>query len=275
MVKIRTQTIHLSDLIDKIIIAADLHSYIEPLKAFEKCLDELTDSVQLFINGDLFCGGIDCLETIEWVRKRANGFMTRGNHDIQLSDTSIKQTADSQQGAFGRLNTNQLQFMADLPDQIIIHWRQKTIKMMHGHITPNGGDGDWKWSQQEVVEAFANPAFDITVSSHTHFPFIDKYEGFLVANTGSISNTMLGFRAQDREEHYRNGNINNPANTDIRSSFLSITESNGNLVPEIIRFDYDRQKLLARYSKFKGNIPHIFRKNWFEKGFADVALMRH
>ena len=120
MVKIRTQTIHLSDLIDKIIIAADLHSYIEPLKAFEKCLDELTDSVQLFINGDLFCGGIDCLETIEWVRKRANGFTTRGNHDIQLSDTSIKQTADSQQGAFGRLNTNQLQFMADLPDQIII-----------------------------------------------------------------------------------------------------------------------------------------------------------
>jgi hypothetical protein len=60
---------------------------------------------------------------------------------------------------------------------------------------------------------------DIFITSHTHWPFIRKYNGTTVVNSGSVGT---------------------PFDRDYRCSYAQLSFSNGRWQAEIVRLDYDR-----------------------------------
>jgi hypothetical protein len=69
---------------------------------------------------------------------------------------------------------------------------------------------------------------DIFITSHTHWPFIRKFNGTTVVNSGSVGT---------------------PFDRDYRSSYAQLTYSGGCWQAEIIRLDYDRPKTEQDYEQ--------------------------
>ena len=260
------------DFVDRLVIVSDLHAHRDPIAAFEKCLAALPGRAQIFVNGDLFEGGIDPVETIEWVCRHAGGRAVRGNHESTLPRK--KQDGvfppDTEQGAYAKINADQFKFIRELPDILLIQWRGRTIRMMHGHRTPSGQPGGWLWVPDQSMEAFADAGVDLTLVGHTHFPFTMKRGGCFLANSGSLSVPFIAVRMKDGSLHYQSGDERSPANGDIRSSFLSVTELAGALEVEIIRFDYDREGLLERLLRVEGAYSAVFKQTLLREGIVDV-----
>ena len=233
--EIKTQIIHLDNSIDRLAVVSDLHACREPLIPFEECLAALPGRSQVFINGDLFEGGIDPVETVEWVRKNAQGFTVRGNHDagVLREDLDGNFPSDTERGAYPKLNADHIRFLRELPEFLLIQWRSKTIRMMHGHRTPSGQKGHWLWVPGQAMKVFGNASVDLTLVAHTHFPFVMKRNGCFLANSGSLSNPIVMVRMRDHSILYKSGDAESPANNDFRSSGFSVTEKNGALEVEI------------------------------------------
>ena len=70
---------------------------------------------------------------------------------------------------------------------------------------------------------------DILVCGHTHIPFVKRLNGLLVVNCGSVGH---------------------PVDGDARPSY-ALVRFKENSPPEgrIVRFDYDRDTLMARFAK--------------------------
>ena len=266
------QTAHVDDSVDRLVIVSDLHAYREPLAAFEECLAALPGRSQVCVDGDLFEGGIDPAETVSWVRKHAEGFAARGNHDAGVLGERLDGDfpPDTERGAYAKLNADQIRFLRELPDALLIQWRGRSIRMMHGHRTPSGQPGHWLWVPDESMKAFGDASVDLTVVAHTHFPFIMRLSGGLLANTGSLSVPIVEVRMADGSVHYQSGDERSPANGDFRSSFLSVTEAAGGLEVEIVRFDYDREAALRRLLRVKGSYSAVWKERLLREGVADL-----
>jgi hypothetical protein len=139
---IESENVDVDASVQRLIVVGDLHAYREPLDAVDAYLQTLTDRYEVFVNGDLFEGGMDAEATVEWVRRRAAGRATRGNHDSLVfayagnhrsRDVPDLWAPDTELGAYRRLNAEQIQFLLELPDQLMVRWRGKTIRILHGH----------------------------------------------------------------------------------------------------------------------------------------------
>ncbi len=263
----------LDDAIDRLVIVSDLHAYRGPLAAFEECLAALPGRSQVCVDGDLFEGGIDPAETVAWVRKHAEGFTARGNHDAGVLGERLNGEfpPDTERGAYAKLNADQIGFLRELPDAILIQWRGRTIRMMHGHMTPGGLPGHWLWVPEESMNAFGDAGVDLTVTAHTHFPFVMRRSGGFLANTGSLSIPIVKVLMPDGSIHYQSGDERSPAHDDFRSSFLSVTEDAGGLEVEIVRFDYDREAALRRLLRVKGAYTAVWKEALLREGIADLS----
>ncbi len=270
--------------IERLIVVSDLHAYREPLQAIDRYLGELTHSRKVFVNGDLFQGGLDAAETVEWVRQHATGRTTRGNHDSRVSAYLNNQTAeespalwapDGELGSYRTLSPEQLQFVADLPDQLMVRWRDQRIRILHGHWNPTGTKRtSWRSTTDQLMEDFLDTQVALTVIGHTHYPFARKQGDSWVANSGSVSVPICRFRtAEDESIVNRCAEDDGVGDDDAQSSLLSISESGGELDVQIVRFDYDRQGLLSRYSGHDDlKMPFELRKVWITQAFHDAQL---
>ena len=54
-----TAEVDVDPAIQRLVIVSDLHGYKEPLDALDQWLDQLTEPCLVFVNGDIFEGGID------------------------------------------------------------------------------------------------------------------------------------------------------------------------------------------------------------------------
>jgi len=279
---IESVTVEIDPEIDRLTVVSDLHAYREPLDGVDRCLQSLPGTHAVFVNGDLFEGGIDPAETLEWVRRHATGRTTRGNHDslvfaylqnLALEDASDHWTRDAELGGYKRLSPDQLQFVAELPDQFLVRWREKTICILHGHQNHGNTDyTDWKSTPDQLMALFHEPEVDGTVIGHTHYPFFRKQSSSFLANSGSVAVPIQRFRTADGVVTDRDEQENLRAKQPVQSSLLSISEDDGELDVEIVYFDYDRAGLLERYAGQDDLlIPFPTRKTWIQEGFLDIG----
>ncbi len=277
--QMESHEIELDDSVDRLIVVSDLHAYREPLAAVDAYLDSLSETYKVVVNGDLFEGGIDAAATIDWVQAHASGRTTRGNHDSRIfaylaqetdRDPPAQWKLDGELGSYQKLSAEQLQFIADLPDQLMVYWRGKTIRVLHGHRSPKRPDYvDWRSTPDQLMELFHESYVDLTAIGHTHYPFVRQQHGAWLVNSGSIAAPINRWR-DTGPVHNRCASDESIPDDDTHCSFLSITHKAGELVTEIIRFDYDRRGLVDRYAKCTGlSQPISLRRVWMLQAFFD------
>lgn len=269
--------------IERLVVVSDLHAFREPLDAMDECLARLNGRYCVFVNGDLLEGGLDAKATIGWVQKHAAGRTTRGNHDSRIfayqadrvaDEPAIQWAPDAELGGYRTMDEDALRFIADLPDQLLVQWRGKSIRIVHGHQSPSTtAYTDWRSTPDEITRLFHDPTVDLTVVGHTHHAFVQQGPESVVANSGSVAVPILRYRNGDGAVIDRDGI---PVDTVIRggeSSFLVITESSGRLNPQLVRLNYDRVAMLGRYEGIEHlNTPFELRKKWVLEHFFDSKL---
>lgn len=263
--------------IPRLVIVSDLHGYKEPLDALDEWLEQLREPYLVFVNGDIFEGGIDGRFAVEWTMRRAAGRTTRGNHDSAIFEYLKAEPPaddhapdDTELGAYREMTPDQLEFVKSLPDILDVRWRGNSLRLMHGHFnlrTP--ARTNWRLPPAELSELFADHEVDLTVIGHTHHPFVSQGAAGAVANPGSVAVPLFRYRDHSGREIDRRADDPNLSVDDSRPSFLTVTEADGRLQPRIERFDYDRQGLLRRHAARDGlKIPFDIRRAWIMKGQA-------
>ena len=256
-----TAEVEVDPAVQRLVVVSDLHAYREPLEALDQRLAQLTEPYVVFVNGDIFGGGIDGRFALEWTMRRAAGRATRGNHDsaiVEYPDIDPSQrdraAADTELSAYRQLSADQLAFVKSLPDVLNVRWRGHTLRLMHGHFNLRTPDAtNWRLTPSELTERFGDPAVDLTVIGHTHYPFVSHSADGAVANPGSVAAPLFRYLSEAGQEIDRRADDPNLSVDDTRPSFLSVSEIGGNLQPTIERFDYDRAKLLERHAA-EGNV---------------------
>jgi len=272
-----TARVEVSAATERLVIVSDLHGYREPLEAIDHWLARLSEPHRVFVNGDIFEGGIDGLYAVEWTMRRATGRTTRGNHDSAIFEflrakrpTSERAPDDTELAAYREMTPDQLEFVKSLPDILDVRWRGHSLRLMHGHFnlrTPE--TTNWRLRPAELSELFADPAVDLTVIGHTHYPFISQGAAGALANPGTVAAPLFRYRDPSGREIDRRVDDPDLSINDNRPSFLSVTEADGRLQPTIERFDYDREGLLRRHADRDGlRVPLETRRAGIMEGRA-------
>lgn len=255
----------------RLVIVSDLHAYREPLEAIDQWLDQLSEPYLVFVNGDLFEGGIDGRFALEWTMRHATLRTTRGNHDSAIhqyldADPSLSDPApaDTELGAYRTMTPDQLEFVKSLPDVLEVRWRGYSLRLMHGHFNLRTPDStNWRLRPAELSQLFADPAVDLTVIGHTHYPFVSQGAAGALANPGTVAAPLFRYRDPSGREIDRRVDDPDLSVNDSRPSFLTVTEVNGRLQPRIERFNYDRERLLRRHAARAGlRMPLDVRRAW-------------
>lgn len=272
-----TAQVEVNPSIQRLVVVSDLHGYKEPLEALDHWFDQLPEPYLVFVNGDIFEGGIDGRFALEWTMRHASGRTTRGNHDSAIFEyldgeqpPRHRAAADTELSAYRQLTPDQLEFVRSLPDILDVRWRGHSLRLMHGHFnlrTP--ATTNWRLSPTELSELFADPAVDLTVIGHTHYPFISQGAAGALANPGTVAVPLFRYHEAGGREIDRRFDDPNLSVNDSRPSFLTITEADGRLQPRIRRFDYDRQGLLRRHAARDGlRMPLGVRRAWIMEARA-------
>ena len=278
-----TAEVEVDPAVQRLVVVSDLHAYREPLEALDQRLAQFTEPYLVFVNGDIFEGGIDGRFALEWTMRRAAGRTTRGNHDsaiVEYLDIDPSQrdsaAADTELGAYRTLTSDQLESVKSLPDVLDVRWRGYALRLLHGHFnlrTPGGTN--WWLTPSELSERFGDPAVDLTVIGHTHYPFVSRSADGAVANPGTVAAPLFRYLDESGQEIDRRPDDPNLSVDDSRPSFLTITESRGQLQPTIERFEYDRTKLLERHAaKDNLHMPLETRRAWIMDAHAPVPRSR-
>lgn len=282
--EIEAERVSLDDSVERLVILSDLHSHREPLEAVDSYLGGLNERYEVFVAGDIFEGGLDAAATVEWVQRRAMGRTVRGNHDSGVFEYVVADDCeraahstqpDSEWSGYGQLSADQISFVVGLPDELVVQWRGMTIRILHGHQNHNNPDyTPWKSTPDQLMRLFHDPDFDLTVIGHTHFPFVREADGSLLANCGSSAVPICRFRLADGTTEDRCAAEGYLARDCCDPSLLTVTQSGGGLVAEVVHFDYDRRALLQRYSgRTDTTMPYRFREVWVTQGFFDLLAM--
>ncbi len=262
-INIRSEEHTIDDAVDHLLILSDLHAHLPPLAAFERVREGLSGTCRILFNGDLFYGGPKPLETAQWVFENAGELATIGNHDEgMLLDGDGDCNAYTEAGAYMRLSDELREYFRRRPHRLVVKWHGKRIVLMHGHRTMTGEMRSFMSTPTEQFTGFADPTADLFATGHTHDPFVRDCGDGIFANSGSMSLQILGVRFANRM-HVQSGEAE--IKFDIRPSFLDVTEAEGNLKVEIVRFDYDREAALRNLTEAgHPDVPGIRRL--FETG---------
>lgn len=239
------RAVDLGDSPARLIVVSDLHAFIQPLESLDALLSCADDGVRVVAAGDMLTGGPDPAAVLAWVRRRAGELAIVGNHDEGvLAGAGTGHSAVTEAGARERLDPGQLAYLADLPQGLDLAWRGHLVRIRHGHRTDTGETVSWWVPPSLQAEKFGSPAASLTVVGHTHSPYILEQDGARMANCGSTSMVLVGRRLAGGELVNASGeSVPEPLPT-VYSTFLSLRIRAGALVPELVRFDYDRRAAL-------------------------------
>lgn len=270
--------VNVPEAIESLVVASDSHSVGQALVGLEQSLANLPGRSQMVFAGDMLGGGVDTVQMFDWICAHARGGIVRGNHDAL---TSVKPKLEdgnrpgSEGAALAVLSPEGYQFIQQLPEQINICWRGKKIRIMHGHQTPDGKEEvSWLATPAELTKIFADPDFDLTVTGHTHYPFLRRDGDHFIANAGTMACPIVTVIMEDGTVHSQAGDDPPADGGDFRSNFLLVTEQAGELEVEIVRFDYDRQAALDHLAKIEGlPQPIKYWQKLITTGVADLRII--
>ena len=262
----KTERIEVNSHVDVLLVISDIHSFIEPLEVLEGLIAAQPGSTQVVVAGDLFSGGANPVEAMQWVRAHAGDCAVLGNHDEAVLRADREDApVYSEAGAYQRFDQQQIEYLIALPGVLELAWKGKHIRIAHGHRRLSGEDVSWKSKPSELFSWFADPAVDITIVAHTHYPFIAERNGCRVANCGSVAGLLLGMQHSDGSITSWGDEAVFRAPPSIYSTFLEITLEKDELDVAIKQFDYDRTKALARLPE-QGGQHFQAMKRWLETG---------
>ena len=247
---VKIENVEIDDTIDCLVVTSDAHAAAEALAGFEQSAATLPGTWKMLFAGDVLGGGIDAVETVDWVRAHAEGRAVRGNHDeciVPKPQPGESHCPGSRWHASGELSDAGYRFVQELPDQVHVCWRGKKIRMIHGDMEPDGEQPvPWLITSKELTDIFGDPQFDLTVTGHTHHPFVRREGDRYLANAGSIAWPFVATVMEDGSTHSWAGDDAVVDSSNCRSSYLVVTEKEAELAVEIVRFDYDREALLDK-----------------------------
>ena len=262
----QTRRIEVDTDVDSLRVVSDLHSFIEPLRALDVELASRPGSAQVVVAGDIISGGANPAEVVEWVRGNAGDFAVLGNHDqTALLGGEGEHPPYGEAGGYLRLDRGQAEYYQSLPHVLELAWKGQVIRVMHAHRTLSGRNVSWMAKPSELLAWFADPAVTLTITAHTHYPFVAEQNGCRVANCGSACGLLLGLEHEDGSISPWGDEPAFEAPPQIYSTFLSLTVEQGELQVAIERFDYDRAAAIDRLRV--ANDPYVeSRKRWLETG---------
>ncbi|MBI3986921.1 MAG: metallophosphoesterase family protein [Lentisphaerae bacterium] len=260
------QTITLDDRIERLIVVSDPHSFIEPLWAVERCLAASQAPFQVASTGDFLYGGLNPVEVVDWMRRHAGAFAVTGNHDEERPEhPGLESPPYTVAGALARLDVGQREYLRSLPPWVDILWRGRRIRLQHGHRTPAGREIHWTSRPSQLWNFLADAGVDLVVMGHTHFPFAENRNGRWLANAGSVSQLILGWKQADGRIVPQSDEPHFTSTSGIYNTYLSVTAPDGTLSPVVERFDYDRKAVIRRLHE--AAFPHMDLKQlWIETG---------
>jgi predicted phosphodiesterase len=250
----------IDDSVEQLIVVSDLHGFVEPLKIVDRILDRSGARVQVLAAGDYFAIGPYPAETLSWIRVKAGDFAVLGNHEegvLAASDdndappgvsspaTGVPSPAFTDTGSLHCLDSGLKEYLVSLPHVIEVVWKGKCIRFTHD-VTPSGEKFSWTARPDEVVDVMADLRVDLTVCGHTHYPFVRKTAGTIVANAGSVSALMLGRKLPDDSITTKGDEDSFVPVPEVYSSYLSIVIRNGELDVTVEYFEYDIEVVLRQ-----------------------------
>lgn len=234
--------------IERLVFISDVHAHMEPLQALERILNRSKLKTQVVVVGDIVCGGPDPAPTIQWVREHSRRLAVLGNHDEEVLG-AMKPQALPMSDAWGRicLNAKDIGYLASLPEQIRLSWRDHTIDVLHGHRTRSGKNVSWRSRPSQLFRQFKDDRVDVTVTGHTHYPFVLEQDDCRVANCGSTCAVMLAIQNVQGQRISHSDDPQFRKAGKIFSSFVEVTTTRtGDLSVRVVHFDYDRKQALFR-----------------------------
>jgi len=237
----QTQTLQVSDDVERLVVVSDIHGFVEPLRVLDGILASCSEPVQVVAGGDYVSTGARPVEAVEWVRRHAGRFAVRGNHDDgALVEAEGQHPPWTEPGVYVRLNPEQRKYLNDLPDVLELTWKGRRIRVTHG-LDRLGRLMSWRATTQEVFETFADPEVAVTITGHTHFPFVKSRGGCGVSNSGALSYLMMGFKQDDGPVAWRSPSPHEPA-PETFGTFLSVTIDRAGVDVSVERCPFDAQK---------------------------------
>ncbi|MCK5578496.1 MAG: metallophosphoesterase family protein [Planctomycetes bacterium] len=265
----RTKKLKLNDDVDRLLVVSDVHSFLTPLQEFDKCRAKLPGRAQVIVGGDLFLGGSQPVETLEWVQKNAGEFVVLGNHDenVLRMPSAGDYPIYTEKGAWQRLSGDQKDYLSQFPYKLEVRWRDQIIRLTHGHRDLAGRSipgESFRSKPRELIDRYGDSKVALTILGHTHFSFTRKEGDIFLANSGTTCLPINAVREKDGTVVSQDDS-KNPLSADVRGSFLNVTENKGELSVEIGRFDYDREAILEEIVKDRPTRLK-FWKSWLADG---------
>jgi predicted phosphodiesterase len=215
-------------------------------------------------------GGLDPVETFEWVRRRAGELFTLGNHDDYALMVGPKEGPNppyTEAGAYQRLSAEQLEDFKSYSGMLELLWRGKRIRVMHGHFTPSGECTPFPIKPSEQTRLFADPEMDLTIVAHSHYPYVAEQDGTMVANSGSTAGLFIGARQGDGTVLPMGEEPEFIPPAQIYSTYLLLSTQGCELNVSVERFDYDRAAVIERLRE-AGDRGVEGKRDWLMKAIG-------
>lgn len=182
----------------KIAVISDIHGNMEALGAVIADIDaENVDKI--LVCGDLAMGGPEPAEVIDFLigfARRKEVFFVLGNTDEMILKANDKEGAsylpgdETMKAALGftqkALSTEQITFLAGMPESQIVKIGELGILMVHGSPRSISENVLPDLSEDIVKQMIQGHDEDIIFCGHTHLPVVYEIGRQAVVNTGSV-----------------------------------------------------------------------------------------
>ena len=237
----RVQPLTVNDNVERLLVVSDLHGFREPLDVLDGIFKACEGESVIVSTGDYVLIGVSPVYTVEWVMENSGEFALAGNHDRNVVErVEGEHPPYTEAGASQLLSEEQRQYLGNLPDILELSWRDKIIRITHC-LTPMGECFSWRATTAEVFDAVVDTSVDLTVTAHTHCPFVRKNERGFVANCGATSGLMLAHKLKDGSIQSKTDVPFEPV-SEIYSTYLVVTLDDGEVNATVEHFDFDREK---------------------------------
>jgi putative phosphoesterase len=220
----------------KLAVLSDVHGNMPALQAVLEHVERWNPD-KVIVNGDLVNRGPYSLQALQLVLDRfPNTIFLKGNHENFVLNCGTEEEPKSgavyEMRRFSHWTYNQL---GDEVDRIA-KWEESldlddleggTLHITHGTRLGNRDGITPRTEDDELPEKIGDDR-DIFITSHTHWPFIRRFNGTTVVNSGSVGT---------------------PFDRDYRSSYAQMSYSQGRWQAKIIRLDYDRPQTELDYEQ--------------------------
>lgn len=207
----------------KIAFISDIHSNIPALEATIR--DIRSRGVErVYCLGDIIGYHSFPNEVIDVLRNEGV-ISIKGNHDKAITEEAFDRSNPGDfvlWWNFDKLNSENKEFLINLPEVLEITVKGISMKMVHG--SPESIEEYIREGSEEVSKYISTLENDILLCGHTHLPYIYEKQGKYILNTGSVGKPKMG----------------KPL-----SSYVLVEIKNTKVYPEIITVPYEIDRMIS------------------------------